>query len=61
MPTTRALPRCRPSATANSQPIAGFRPWKAPSPASAAQFQALLTPVAEAAAGAASAGARAQG
>ena len=24
--TTRRLPRCNPSATANSQPIAGFKP-----------------------------------
>ena len=37
--TTRRLPRCRPSATANSQPMAGLRPWNAPSPASASQGQ----------------------
>ena len=31
---------CSPRATANSQPIAGFRPWKAPSAASAASVAA---------------------
>src|SRR5215212_5098307 len=33
--TTRALRSCMPRATAKSQPMAGFSPWKAPSPARA--------------------------
>src|SRR5262249_46589960 len=37
--TTRWLPRCRPSATANSQPIAGLSPGKSPRPASATHGQ----------------------
>src|SRR5690554_7400468 len=35
--TTERLFRLSPSATANSQPMAGLRPWKAPSPASTSQ------------------------
>src|SRR5688572_14519544 len=37
--TTARLRRCSPSATANSQPIAGLMPWNAPSPASVSQGQ----------------------
>jgi hypothetical protein len=40
--TTAPLRRCSPSATANSQPIAGLTPWKNPSPASATQGHRLL-------------------
>jgi hypothetical protein len=34
--STVRLRSCMPRATAKSQPIAGFSPWNAPSPASAA-------------------------
>jgi hypothetical protein len=40
--TTAPLRRCSPSATANSQPMAGLTPWKNPSPASASQGHRLL-------------------
>src|SRR5258708_30373758 len=43
--TVPRLLRCRPSATANSHPIAGLRPWKAPSPASTSQgHSAVMIP-----------------
>ena len=41
------LSRWRPNATANSQPIAGLMPWKAPSPASASHGQDALTAAAD--------------
>src|ERR1700738_3351734 len=40
--TAARLRRCKPSATANNHPIAGFSPWKAPSPPSANQGQSAL-------------------
>ena len=46
-PTTRRLGRCRPSATANSQPIAGLMPWKAPSPASTSHGDSAPTDAAQ--------------
>src|SRR5690348_4412028 len=41
---TRAvrLPRCNPSAVANSQPIAGLAPWNTPLPSTASQPAAAL-------------------
>src|SRR6266852_4790663 len=42
--TTVRLRRCSPRATANSQPMAGFRPWKAPSPASTSGGHASVMP-----------------
>jgi hypothetical protein len=40
--TVLKLRRCSPSATANSQPIAGFNPWNAPRPARASHGQSSL-------------------
>src|SRR5690606_22519094 len=37
--TTARLFLCSPSATANSQPVAGLMPWKAPSPPTTSQGQ----------------------
>src|SRR5215475_13751240 len=51
--TTRRLCRCSPSATANSQPMAGLTPWNMPSPASASHGHSAV--MAEAHAGGASA------
>src|SRR5262245_6056879 len=40
--TVAWLRRCKPRATANSQPIAGLRPWKAPNPARMSAGQASI-------------------
>src|ERR687891_1033941 len=40
--TTVRLRRCRPRATANSQPMAGLMPWKAPSPTRASHDPTLI-------------------
>ena len=39
--TALRLRLCRPSATANSQPIAGLSPWNTPSPATTSHGQAV--------------------